>query len=57
MIEKIDEPEKYLSYLKILGQKHVMYKADVDLIKMVASTMSETVQEILRREVNQLRAV
>lgn len=48
----INEPEKYLCYLEVLGQKHVLYEAEPELMELVACKMLESINDILKAEVH-----
>ena len=51
-MEKIDKPEEIRSYLSILGEKHMMYGADAELIESMAFIMFDCIHSVLEQEVN-----
>ena len=51
MVENIDEPAKYASHLKILGEKHIMYEADPNFLQQMGFMFLAAIQPILEQEV------
>jgi len=53
VIERIDDPESYIGYLTILGQKHVMYEAEPKYIDQMGYMFLSSIKPILEKEVSE----
>lgn len=51
VVEKIDDPESYLPYLRILGEKHIQYEANVQHVDKMGYMFLAGIQPVLEREV------
>ena len=54
VVDRLDDPSSYLSYLSILGEKHIMYEADPESMDQMGFMFLTAIKPILEKEVGSI---